>query len=76
MAGRSSTLSIRVLVDAAQGAAGLRQLGDSAEGVGDQFKKVFAAAAAFAGVTGFIKSAVDAASRRVRVETNGRCDLT
>ena len=63
MAGRSSTLSIRVLVDAAQGAAGLRQLGDSAEGVGDQFKKVFAAAAAFAGVTGFIKSAVDAASR-------------
>lgn len=59
---RSASLSIRVLVDAAQGAGQLRELGGSADDVGDSFKKMFAAAAAFAGVTAFIKSAVTAAS--------------
>jgi hypothetical protein len=49
-------------VDAAQGAAGLRQLGDASEDAGSKFKQLFAAGAAFAGVTAFIKSAVNAAS--------------
>jgi hypothetical protein len=59
---RSASLSIRVLVDAAQGASELRGLGDSAATTGDQFKQMLGAAAAFAGVTAFIKSAVSAAS--------------
>lgn len=63
MAARSATLSIRVLVDAAQGARELNRLGDSASSIGDKFAKVAAAGAAFAGVTAFIKGAVDAASR-------------
>jgi hypothetical protein len=63
MAARSASLSIRVLVDAAQGAQQLGRLSDEAEGVGDSFKKMLGAAAAFAGVTGFIKGAVDAASK-------------
>ena len=61
MAG-SASLSIRVLVDAAQGAGQLRQLGDAAGDTGSQFDKMFKAAAAFAGVGAFIKSAVTAAS--------------
>jgi hypothetical protein len=58
----SASLSIRVLVDAAQGAAELRGLGDSATGTGDKLKNLVAAGAAFAGVTALIKRAVDAAS--------------
>lgn len=63
MAGNSSTLSIRVLVDAAQGARELRQMGDEAQGFGDKLGKIAAAGAAFAGVTAFIKGAAEAASK-------------
>jgi hypothetical protein len=63
MAGNSASLSIRVLVDAAQGAGQLRELGNAAGSTGDQFKNMLAAGAAFAGVTAFMKGAVDQASK-------------
>ena len=63
MADRSSRLTIRVLLDAAGAAGGLRELGDSTDGVGDKMKKLVAVGAAFAGVTAFVKTSVEAASR-------------
>lgn len=63
MASRSASLSIRVLVDAAQGAQQLGKIGDAAGGTTDKLSSMVKAAAAFAGVGAFMKSAVDAASR-------------
>jgi len=63
MASRSASLSIRVLVDAAQGASELRQVGDAAGSTTDKLASMVKAAAAFAGVGAFMQSAVDAASR-------------
>jgi hypothetical protein len=63
MADRSTRLTIRVLLDAANAAGGLRQLGDQSDGIGDKFKKIAAAGAAFAGVTAFVKGAAEAASK-------------
>ena len=63
MADRSTRLTIRVLLDAANAAGGLRDLGNSTDGIGDKMKKLVAVGAAFAGVTAFVKSAVDAASK-------------
>jgi hypothetical protein len=63
MAARSASLSIRVLVDAAQGAQQLSKIGDAAGGTTDKLAGMVKAAAAFAGVGAFMKGAVDAASR-------------
>jgi hypothetical protein len=63
MADRSTRLTIRVLLDAAGAVGGMRELGNSTDGIGDKMKKLVAAGAAFAGVTAFVKTSVDAASR-------------
>jgi hypothetical protein len=62
MADRSTRLTIRVLLDAGNAVNELNQLGDEAGGIGGKLGKLAAAGAAFAGVTAFIKGAVDAAS--------------
>jgi hypothetical protein len=63
MADRSTRLTIRVLLDAANAAGGMRELSQSTDSVGDKIGKLAAAGAAFAGVTAFVKAAVDSASR-------------
>src|SRR4029077_2320194 len=63
MADRSTRLTIRVLLDAAGAVGDLNRLGSSTAGFGDTVKKVAAAGAAFAGITAFIKSAAESASK-------------
>lgn len=63
MAARSSTLSIRVDVEAGNAARQLDQVGDKAEGFGDKMSKVAGAAVAFAAVGAFVSKAAEAASK-------------
>lgn len=62
MASRSSVVSVKVLVDAAQAKAGLDQTADAAEGFAGKLGKGIVGLAAAAGVTAFAASAVKAAS--------------
>jgi hypothetical protein len=62
MAG-SATLNVAVLVNAAQAAAGLNQVGDKAESVGSKMTKAFAGLALGAGLLSFAKDAVQSLSR-------------
>jgi hypothetical protein len=58
---KSAVLSVKVLVDAAQAANELNQVGDEAEGMGSKLSKIGGAVAA-AGIVAFAATAVSAAS--------------
>src|SRR4029077_5565869 len=62
MAGKSAVLSVKILVDAAQAAAGLDNAGGDVESFGTKFAKIGAAVGAAAGITAFAAKAGAAAS--------------
>lgn len=66
MAG-SATLNVAVLVNAAQAAAGLQQVGNKAETVGSKMKKAFAGLALGAGIAAFAKQSIESLARIERI---------